>query len=57
MTYAEAKRELDDLADKTDGASVKRRNELMLALTGFGFRPPTAPGVHEHFIADVRNRK
>jgi hypothetical protein len=57
MTYAEAKAEIDELDGKTDPPSIKRRNELMLALTGFGFKPPTGPGVHEHFIADVRTRK
>ena len=57
MKLAEAQAEYKDLEGKTDPESIKRRNELMLALTAFGFKPPTAPGVHEHFIADVRTHK
>jgi hypothetical protein len=47
---------LAELAGKTDGESVKMRNELILELAKHGVRPQPGPGVHEHFIANVRSK-
>jgi hypothetical protein len=54
MTVVELQAKLAELEGKTDGPSIKIRNELVAELAKHGIRPQAGPGIHEHFIANVR---